>query len=75
MDHTSRDMVEYLRQHNEQLMGNLLNNFHQKRTSGKLKDNLKKSQAESLELLKNQFLPMKGSTSSSLGNTFDKLFG
>lgn len=74
MDNTSWGMVEHLRQHNERLMGNLLNNFRQKRTNTKLKENLKKNQDELLESLKKQFSPAMSSTNPSLNNILEKLF-
>ncbi|KIL73827.1 hypothetical protein SD77_1636 [Bacillus badius] len=54
-------------------MKNLLSSFQQKRTNAKWKESLKKDQAESLEALKKQFLPMTDSTNSSLNNLLDKL--
>lgn len=71
---TSQDMVDQLRQINEQLMKNLMNDFQLRRSNRKLKGNLKKSQAEAMEALKKQFAPTTDSSNSFLNNMLGKLF-
>lgn len=66
-------MIEYLRQYNEQLIKDLTNDSSRRRIKSKLRENFRKSQAESFEQLKKQFSLPTDSTNSSLNDMISKL--
>lgn len=73
MNNTTQDMIEYLRQYNQQLIEDLTKDSRQRRIKSKLREKFKKSQTESFEQLKKQFPLPTDSTNSSLNDMISKL--